>query len=196
MISGVILAAGSSSRMSGTKQLLPFHGKPILQHVIDAAFQSALGEILVVIGHEEDSLRSAIELPSKARFIINLDHDAGLSTSLVAALQAADPLSQAAVILMGDQPTLSPTVIRALAANFQETMMPVVRAAFRDGPGPALLSAGIWPDLMTLEGDAGARDFIESNPELVETVSFDEDAPIDVDTDDAYHRLVGEQRDA
>ena len=196
MISGVILAAGSSSRMSSTKQLLPFHGKPILQHVIDAAFQSALDEILVVIGHEEDSLRSAIELPSKARFILNMDHEAGLSTSLVAALQVADPLSEAAVILMGDQPTLSPAVIRTLMANFQETMMPVVRAEFLDGPGPALLSAGIWPDLMGLEGDTGARGFIESNPDLVEIVRFDENAPIDVDSDDAYHRLVGEQRDA
>ncbi len=119
MISGVILAAGSSSRMSGTKQLLPLNGKPVLQHVIDAAFQAALDEILVVIGYEEDSLRSAIRLPPSARFVLNLDHEAGLSTSLVAALQAADPLSEGAVILMGDQPTLSPSVIRTLLANFQ-----------------------------------------------------------------------------
>lgn len=193
MISGVVLAAGSSSRMSGSKQLLPFRGKPILQHVIDAASEAALDEILVVIGHEEDDLRSAIRLPPDGRFILNLDHEAGLSTSLVAALQASDPLSEAAVVLMGDQPTISPAVIRTLVWNFQETMMPVVRAEFRDRPGPALLSAGIWPDLMTLEGDVGAREFIESNPDLVETVRFDEDAPIDVDSDEAYSRLVEEK---
>jgi molybdenum cofactor cytidylyltransferase len=190
LISGIILAAGSSTRTSGTKQLLPFHGKPILQHVIDAAFQAALDEILVVIGHEHDSLRAAIELPPKARFVLNLDHESGLSTSLVTSLQAADPTCEAAVILMGDQPTLSPAVIRALVATFQETMMPVVRAEFRDGPGPALLSAGIWEDLMTLEGDTGARGFIEANPDLVETVRLDEDAPIDVDSDETYRLLV------
>jgi len=190
VISGVILAAGSSARMSGARQLLPFQGKPILQHVIDAAFQAALDEILVVIGHEEDRLRAAIELPPKARFVLNLDHESGLSTSLVTSLQAADPTCEAAVVLMGDQPTLSPAVIRALVEAFLETMMPIVRAEFRDGPGPALLSEGIWDNLMTLKGDTGARGFIEANPDLVETVRFDEEAPIDVDSDEAYGLLV------
>lgn len=192
MISGVILAAGSSTRMQHTKPLLPIGEKPMLQHVVDVAFQAALDEILVVVGHDADRVRDGVKLPPNARFVLNLDYKAGMSTSLIAGLEAADPTAEAVVVLMGDQPRLSPAVVRTLITKYGETRMPVVRAMFRDAPGPALLAVGIWEDLMSIKGDIGARAFIDENSDLVEEVGFDREAPTDVDTEEDYRRVLEE----
>ena len=192
MISGVVLAAGSSSRMQQTKPLMPVGEKPMLQHVVDVAFQAALDEILVIVGHDADRVRDGVKLPSNARFVLNLDYEAGMSTSLIAGLEAADPTAEAVVVLMGDQPLLSPAVVRTLITTYEETRMPVVCAMFRDAPGPTLLAVGIWEDLMSVEGDTGARAFIDENPDLVEEVAFDRNAPTDVDTEEDCRRVLEE----
>ena len=48
-ISGIILAAGSGSRMGKTKQLLPLGKTTILGQVVQNARKSALHEIIVVL---------------------------------------------------------------------------------------------------------------------------------------------------
>jgi CTP:molybdopterin cytidylyltransferase MocA len=83
---------------------------------------------------------------------------------------------------MGDQPDVSAEVVRAVIAGFRETRKQIVRAAYRDGPGPSLLSREIYGEAGHLSGDVGARVLIASHPDWVENVPIDADAPRDVDT--------------
>jgi molybdenum cofactor cytidylyltransferase len=182
MISGVVLAAGTSSRFGSTKQLAVLDGKALAQHAIDVLRDAGVvDEIVVVTGHDAVAVESALALPPNGRFVWNPAYREGQSASLAAALHALDASSEGAVVLMADQPRVDAGVVRELVARFRETRRQVVRAAYRDGPGPALLSREIFGEAGHLSGDVGARVLMASHPEWVEDVEVDAPQPPDVD---------------
>jgi molybdenum cofactor cytidylyltransferase len=182
VISGIVLAAGTGSRFGGTKQLTVVEGKPLAQHAVDALAAAGIGEIIVVTGHDADAVEALIALPSRGRFVRNRGFREGQATSLAAALHEVDDRSEGSVILMADQPGVTPAVIDSLIRSFRSTRKQIVRAAFRDGPGPALLSREIYAEAGHLHGDVGARVLMASHPEWVEEVAIDADVPLDIDT--------------
>ena len=184
MISGVVLAAGTGSRFGGTKQLEVLDGRPLAQHAIDTLAAAGVDELLVVTGHDADAVESGLTLPERARFVRNTAYRDGQSTSLAAAFHDIAEDSEAAVVLMADQPGVTPHVVTALIARFRATRRQIVRAAYRDGPGPALLSREIYAEAGHLHGDVGARVLMASHPEWVEDVEIDADVPADVDSRD------------
>ena len=183
MISAIVLAAGEGSRFGGTKQLERLHGKPLAQHAIDAAAAAAVGEIVVVVGHDADRVRGALELPAGARVAVNDRFAEGQSTSLAAGLRALDPSSGAAIVLVADQPGIEARHVRTLIDAFDEKAREpeVLRIRFRDGPGPALLARSVWDEAASLTGDTGARALFDADPERVRWVELHEGAPADVD---------------
>jgi len=108
----------------------------------------------------------------------------GQATSLAAALHAVHDGSEAAVILLADQPGVTADDVRALMDGFRATRSQIVRLVFADGPGPALLSREIYAEAGHLHGDAGARVLMASHPEWVHEVHIDRPAPVDIDTPD------------
>jgi molybdenum cofactor cytidylyltransferase len=184
VISGVILAAGTGSRFGGTKQLEIVGGRPLAQHAIDAAAAAGLDEILVVTGYDAEAVEAALTLPDGARFVRNPRYRDGQSSSMAAAFHDIAEDSEAAVVLMADQPGVIADVITALVATFRTTRKEIVRAAYRDGPGPSLLSREIYAEAGHLHGDVGARVLMASHPEWVEDVAIDEDVPMDIDVRD------------
>ncbi len=190
MISGIVLAAGASSRFGRTKQLTEFRGKPLSQHALDAAADAGLDEVIVVLGHDADLVGAHLHLPPGGKSVTNPDYEEGQATSLIAGLDAAARTSDAAVVLMADQPGITAEHVRALAGGFRRGGSKIVRLRFRDGPGPALLSRDVWDDARKLIGDTGAREIIEAHPDWVEDVAVDENAPQDVDEPGDLDRLL------
>jgi len=189
VITGIVLAAGTASRMGETKQLLELDGKPLVQHVVDAAAAADLDEIVVVLGHEAGRVREALKLPENARTVENPDYPQGQSTSLATGLAAAHPSSEAALVLLGDQPDIPAKVLRELIAAWRESGARILRGRFRNAPGPALLSREVWGEISRLTGDTGARELIAAHPHWVQELAFESDAPPDVDTWQDYERL-------
>ncbi len=190
MITGIVLAAGTSSRFGRTKQLLDHRGKPLTQHAVDAAADAGLDEVVVVLGHDSVRIAHALRLPSNAHLVTNPRYAEGLSSSLTAGLDAAGASSEAAVVLLADQPGITADHLRTLVRAFLRSRERIVRLRFRDGPGPSLLSREIWDDARRLSGDAGARALIDAHPDWVEEVAVDADAPLDVDTQADYDALT------
>ena len=114
MIAAVVLAAGSSTRMGSPKLLLPLAGKPIVQHVIDTALGAAVGEVVVVLGHDPEAVRGAVRPDERLRFAVNERSTEGQSTSLRTGLDAVGPDAEAAVILLADQPSVSSAALDAV----------------------------------------------------------------------------------
>jgi len=196
MITGVVLAAGTSSRLGGRgpKQLLELDDRPLLQHVIDAAAAAGLDEIVVVTGHEADDVERSLSLPSIARAVRNHSFAEGMAGSLRTGLASADRASEAAVILLADQPGVSAGAIRNVVAAFRRSGSPFVLARYRDRSGrPILIGRGVWSLLQELEGDVGAREVIAAHPELVEAVEADGPVPADVDTWEDYEAVRGDR---
>lgn len=192
LIAAVVLAAGTSSRLGRPKQLLELRGRPLLQHAVDAAFEAGLDEIVVVLGHQAGEVAAALTLPEGARAVVNPNYVEGQSSSLRAGLRAVSLQVRAAVVLLGDQPGVSPAAIRAVAGAYEEAGGPVVQAAYGGQPGhPVLIDRRIWPEIETVEGDVGARDILSAHPEWVTTVNVGGDPPQDVDTWADYRRIAG-----
>jgi molybdenum cofactor cytidylyltransferase len=179
VISGIVLAAGTASRFGSTKQLAEIDGKPLVQHAIDAAADADLDEIVVVLGHDAERVREALQLPSNAHPVVNERFAEGQSTSLASGLRALHPESEAAVVLLADQPGVTSEEIRLLTERFAETDALVVRLRYLNAPGPALLAKEIWPEAFELTGDTGARALFDSHQ--VDELEIDRVAPRDID---------------
>lgn len=192
MLTGIVLAAGTSSRLGRPKQLLEWRGKPLLQHVVEAAADAGLDEVLVVIGHAADEVEAGLALPPRARVVVNPDYARGQSTSLRAGLQTASDEARAALVLLGDQPQISPDAIRAVVRAYEDGGGPVVQARYRGRPShPVLFDRAVWAEISSVEGDKGARDVLHEHPDWVVGVELPGDPPPDVDTEEDYERLVG-----
>jgi CTP:molybdopterin cytidylyltransferase MocA len=181
VISGIVLAAGEARRFGGTKQIVDMGGKPLAQHAIDALAEAGVDELLVVTGHDADRVEAALTLPRNGRSVRNPAYHDGQATSLAAGLHDVAADSEAAVVLMSDQPGIGPDVVRALIERFSATRKQIVRARYADGTGPALLSREIYAEAGHLHGDVGARVLIASHPDWVEEVEVTGEAPRDVD---------------
>ena len=181
MISGIVLAAGAGRRFGAAPQVVPYRGRPLAQHAIDALAAAGIDEIVVVTGHDADRVEAALALPPQGRFVRNPDHATGQSTSLAAGLHDLADDSEGAVVLLADQPGVTDAEVRALIETFERTRSRVVRIAYADGPGPALLSREVFAEAGHLRGDVGARELMASHPDWVDEVRIPFRAPPDVD---------------
>lgn len=181
MISGIVLAAGAGRRFGGTKPVATYRGKPLAQHAVDALTAGGADEVVVVTGHDADTVERGLRLPPHGRFVRNVVHASGQASSLAVGLHALSPITEAAVVLLADQPGVTDAEVRALIEAFRRTRARVVRIAYADAPGPSLLSREIHAEAGHLRGDVGARELIASHPDWVEDVPVPFAAPPDVD---------------
>jgi molybdenum cofactor cytidylyltransferase len=176
--------------MGRTKALLDVGGRPMLQHVLDAAEAAGLDDVIVVLGHDAAAVWAAMRPGPRTRVARNAAFAEGQSTSLRAGLEATTADTDAAVFLLGDQPETTVEAITALVEAFREGRGDVLQARYGDGwPGhPVLLARGVWADAVPATGaDRGARDLLdEATPVDVPG----DGPPADVDDEDAYRRLL------
>ena len=197
-ISGIMLAAGASTRMGRPKQLLPIGGRPLVQHVLDEAVASCLDEVVIVLGHRAQDIIKDIEFPPgrSVRTVINPNYVDGQSTSLRLGLRSTDPRAVGAGVLLGDQLHVTARLIDRLAAVFLTGGSPVVRPVYsgtcsRPVPGhPVFLARRIWPEVEKVDGDQGARSLLSAHPNWVVEIAVESVPPADLDTWDDYQRAV------
>ena len=189
-VGAVVLAAGSSTRMAGSeKLLLEFDGRPMIKSVIEAASDGGCHQILVV--YSSSDVMQAVG--SDAELVHNPHAQTGMASSLQVGLQALRSDMEAAMVMLGDQPMVgSRTVSALLRAWRREGSRPAV-AVSRGESGkwapPVVLARELWDELMTLKGDAGARQVLDHRPELVDTVPSP-DRLDDIDTPEDYAKIV------
>jgi molybdenum cofactor cytidylyltransferase len=189
-VGAIVLAAGSSSRMPGSqKLLLEFDGRPMISSVIEAASDGGCHQVLVV--YSADDVKQAVG--GDAELVHNPNAETGMASSLKVGLAALNPDMVAALVMLGDQPMVgSRTVSALLRAWRREGSRPAVAVSRGDAgkwAPPVILSRELFDELMTLEGDAGARQVLDRRPELVDTVPS-LDRLDDVDTPEDYAKIV------
>ena len=190
----IILAAGTSSRFGSPKQLLTYNGNTLLRHAVDAALGTGCQSVSVILGANIEVLRG--ELKDKPVIIVeNSGWEEGMASSIRCGLENIKNsiLNPDSVIFMVcDQPHVSSSLLVSLIEKKQETGMPIVASSYEGKSGtPALFHRTIFPLLMELVGDKGARKIIADNPEKVALVSFP-GGIIDIDTVSDYELLKKE----
>jgi molybdenum cofactor cytidylyltransferase len=190
-VAAIVLAAGRSTRMGAENKLLAdIGGKPMVRRVVETALASKARPVLVVTGHmAADVARQLAGLDVVP--VSNPDYATGLASSLKAGLRAVPPGCGGVVVLLGDMPHIAvdhiDRLIGAFAAAPDSIIVPVHEG--RQG-NPVLWARGYFPQLLQLEGDAGARRLIAGHGAQVREVEVGSDAVFaDVDTPEALARM-------
>jgi molybdenum cofactor cytidylyltransferase len=203
----IILAAGSSSRMGGGrhKLLLPLDDRPVLAHVIDALLASQARPIIIVLGHQSDEVCSKIKDYTNQNHITlveNAQYQQGMSSSLrigIRTLLTSDYKKErisyeadSALIVLGDQPLITPQIIDKLISTYRTTGMPIVAPLYKGKRGsPVLFDKSLFAELSEVTGDEGGRTVLERHRHEVELIEMgDAQANYDVDTWEAYEHVV------
>jgi molybdenum cofactor cytidylyltransferase len=185
----VVLAAGLSRRMGRPKLLLEVAGKPIIRHVVERVISSGIGQVLVVAPPEHEALARALDgLP--VRFAVNPAPESGQGSSVVVGVKALASGTTAALIALGDQPDVPVEVILTLLEALKKPGKSIAAPRYADGLGnPVLFAASVFPELLVLEGDRGARAVVERDPSRLAVVVIASPMPRDIDTPEDYERL-------
>src|SRR5262249_40874682 len=118
MISGILLAAGESSRMKGSfKPLLKWGKRTVIGECVHQLRNSRLAEIFVVLGHREMDIRQTLT-GSGVQYVINDNYQQGMLSSIKTGLAALSPNEDAALIALVDQPMISKEIIDNLIEAF------------------------------------------------------------------------------
>ena len=191
-IGAIVLAAGHSSRMRAAghdrnKLIEPIGGKAMVRHVVEAALESAVSDVVVVTGNEEAAVTAAlVDMP--VTFVDNPDYSNGLSTSLISGLNKLPMDCDGTLVLLGDMPAIAASLLDRLIAAFnpaEDRAIVVPVHAGRRG-NPVLWGRRFFDEIRGLSGDQGARALFAPYAGMVCEVEAGSDAPlIDIDTQEA-----------
>jgi molybdenum cofactor cytidylyltransferase len=194
-IAAIVLGAGRSSRMGGPNKLLAeINGKPLIRMVVEQALASRAQPVLVVTGHQRERVEAALAgLP--VQFVHNPHFADGLGTSLKAGIAALQPNIDGTIVCLGDMPQVDAALIDRLIGAIDPDKGALIAVPVIEGKrgNPVVWSRRFFPDLMTVEGDIGARYLIGRYAEAVAEVPVDGTAALtDVDTPEAFAAVKAE----
>ncbi|HJY29717.1 MAG TPA: nucleotidyltransferase family protein [Pyrinomonadaceae bacterium] len=190
-ISGLILGAGASQRLGPPKQLLPFRGTTMLGWVVKQAERATgIDELIVVLGRAAAQIREQVDFEG-ARVVENPVFTEGCSSSYKAGLAALHPQSQAMMIILGDQPGISPEVIDRLAEEWRRTESSIALCSYNGRKGhPMIFAQSMFEQLAGLHGDKAAWKLVDANAALVHEVQLNLPFPDDVNTVEDFERIT------
>jgi molybdenum cofactor cytidylyltransferase len=192
VITGLVLAAGGSSRLGRPKQLLPFGRATLLDAVLTTARACEFDQLMCVIGGSAAEVRAGVDLHG-VQVVENDVFGEGCSSSIAAALGAVDPRCEALVLMLGDQPGVSAQTIGALLAGRGDA--PLAACAYDDGRGhPLAFARAMFGELASLHGDKGVWKLMDRFADVVADVPIAGPIPRDIDTWDDYERALEIER--
>jgi CTP:molybdopterin cytidylyltransferase MocA len=189
VLGAIVLAAGGSTRMGRPKALLPLEGGTVLSVVAALVLSARIDRLVIVLGHEAETIRRAAGLPDdpRLRLVVNPGWAEGMASSLRAGLLAGEEWD-AALVALGDQPGVDPIAIERLVTAWQQgARIAAVAHGGRLGH-PVLFDRSLFPALRLLQGDVGARAILKAHGDAVARV---EGSPLrDLDTPSDYEAFV------
>jgi len=180
--SAIVLAAGGSTRMGRPKLALPVRGTPMIRLAAQAALASRCREVIVVLGTHAEIYRPLLD-GLDVRIVENPDPGEGMGSSIRRGVEVVSPDAQGVVVLLADQPFVTAEVIDHLIETAAGEGRRIVASAYHQTVGvPAYFHRALFLELLTLEGDRGARSVIEGYPKEGVAVPLPEGAAADIDT--------------
>jgi molybdenum cofactor cytidylyltransferase len=189
MICAVILAAGQSRRMGSQKLLLPFAGQTVVGHIADQVLATPIELAVVVTGCDDAAIRLTLA-GKRLTFVVNPDATGEMLGSVRCGLRALPAECTAALVVLGDQPTIRVELIADLIRTHASTGAKIVAPSCRGRRGhPLLFSKGYFAEILTQHDGVGLRGLLQAHSgDVVELEVADPTVLADMDSPEDYER--------
>ena len=189
-IGAVILAAGMSSRMGETKQLIRLGENTLLEQVMEIVRSSRVDEIVLVLGHQAETIKKRVGIKN-LKVVINESYQQGMGTSLRTGLAALSSGTNAALIVLADQPFVRAETLDRLIDQYEQSGAQIAIPIYKGFRGnPVLLGRSVFPEVMALAGDIGCRAIFGNHVEgIVKVLVDDIGILLDLDTKGDVEKL-------
>jgi molybdenum cofactor cytidylyltransferase len=175
MLAAVILSGGASRRMGSPKALLPYQGRPFLEHLLQVTRQPEIAVRRVVLGAHTEEIAKAVQLAAD-ELVVNAEWEKGQLSSLKAAMQSLPAATDGILLCLIDHPLVSAELVRELIERFYASGKPIVLPVFEGRRGhPVIFSAALFPELLKAPEEQGARAVVWAHAQEIETVPTDEE---------------------
>jgi len=197
MISGIILAAGSSQRMGSPKSLLKIGEKTFLQYIVDVLHSARILDIVIVLGAEAEKIQPTLSW-FDGKIVVNNDWQKGQLTSIITGINSLDMTMtdpeeiNGAMICPVDHPLISQSILVNLLQEFWRAHKKIVVPTYKGRRGhPVIFGKELFDELRNAPLDVGARSVVHKHPEQVHEVALEEEGIlINIDTQEDYQKYI------
>jgi len=187
-IAGVVLAAGTSSRLGANKLLLRLDSEPLVRRVARLAIEARLSPVIVVLGHEAERVAAALA-GLTVETIVNPVYRAGMHGSIQAGIGRVPGDCAAAVMLLGDMPLVTAAMIEALIERFRRGTEPLALSLYGQVQAPPTLYARSLFPALAASGAGGGREVVLAHRSEAAEIRWAEALLADVDRPEDAARL-------
>ncbi len=190
MLAAVILSGGASRRMGSPKALLPYQGRPFLEHLLEVAKHPEIGVRRVVLGAHAEAIGDAIAL-NPGEVVVNEDWEKGQLSSIRAALRSLPAGTDGMMVCLVDHPLISAALVDGLIKQFYATRAPVVVPVFEGRRGhPVIFSAALYEELEKAPLEVGARSVVWAHrSEVSEYLTAEEGCIVNLNDPETFQRI-------
>jgi molybdenum cofactor cytidylyltransferase len=196
MLAAVILSGGASQRMGSPKALLPYQGRPFLEHLLDLTVHSKIGTRRVVLGLHAEPVTAAVKL-GPGEIVLNEDWQDGQLSSIRAALRSLPTRTDGMILFLIDHPLISAALVNDLIEQFyspqNSSPTKIVLPLFRGRRGhPVIFSADLYADLLAAPVDKGARAVVWGHAsDVLEVETTEQGCVLNLNDPETLQRVIG-----
>jgi molybdenum cofactor cytidylyltransferase len=174
MLAAVILSAGASERMGSPKALLPYQGRPFLEHLLQVTTHPKISTRRIVLGPHAEPIAAAVPLSSGEQ-VINTDWRNGQLSSIQAAIRTLPEGTDGLLLCLIDHPLITAALVDSLIGHFYVTHAKIVLPTYQGKRGhPVIFAAELYTELLDAPLEKGARAVVWAHANEVAEVPTDE----------------------